>query len=249
MHKFFVNEENIKDDYLWITGEDVQHISKVLRLRQNDQIQVCGKGGNEFICSISEISKQEVICRINDSYPNKAEANIEITLFQGIPKSQKMDLIIQKCVEIGVVNIIPVITKRVVIKIDDRDITPKLERWRRISEEAAKQSDRGFIPKVFEPITFDTALSNLKAMDLGIIPYENEKQTGLKSLLKEKTGVKKIGIFIGPEGGFDSEEIDKCLKNNLYPVTLGPRILRTETAGFVAATIILYEIGDMGGII
>ena len=118
MHKFFVTEENIKKEYLWITGEDVQHITKVLRLRQNDKIQVCSSG-KEYICEILEISKGEITCKINEIYPNNSEANIEITLFQGLPKSQKMDLIIQKCVEIGVVSIVPVITQRVIVKIEE----------------------------------------------------------------------------------------------------------------------------------
>ena len=248
MHKFFVTEENIKNGYISITGEDVQHITKVLRLRQKDEIKVCSSG-KEYICDISEILKNEIICKINESFPNNSEANIEITLFQGIPKAQKMDLIIQKCVEIGVVSIIPVITQRVIVKIEDRDISTKIERWRRISAEAAKQSNRGIIPKICDPISFDSSIQHLRDMDLAIIPYENEKHYGLKNILKTKFNIKKIGIFIGPEGGFDTTEIDKCLINNVHPVTLGPRILRTETAGFVAATIILYELGDMGGII
>jgi 16S rRNA (uracil1498-N3)-methyltransferase len=248
MHKFFVTEENIKNGYLWIGGEDVLHITKVLRLRRNDKIQVCCKG-KEYICEISEISKKDITCKIAESYSNNSEADIEITLFQGIPKGQKMDLIIQKCVEIGVVNIVPVITDRVVVKIEDRDISSKIERWRKIAEEAAKQSNRGIIPQIYDPISFDNSISYLKNLDLAIIPYENEKHYGLKNILKTRTDINKIGVFIGPEGGFTSNEIDKCLINNIHPVTLGPRILRTETAGFVAAAIILYELGDMGGII
>lgn len=247
MHKFFVSNENITDGNISITGEDVGHISKVLRLRMFDEIKVSNGRGIEYICSIAEISKKEVICKIIETFENNTETPIEITLFQGIPKSQKMDLIIQKCVEIGVANFYPVITERVVVRIDDRDISGKIERWNRISEEAAKQSNRGIVPIIHNPISFKEAIDFMKDLDFCIIPYENEKNVGLKEVLKGKLKIKKAGILIGPEGGFEADEVNTCFNNNILPVTLGPRILRTETAGFVAAAIIQYELGDMGG--
>lgn len=247
MHKFFVPQSNIKDEHIFITGDDVQHISKVLRIRIDEKVQISDGRGKEYICAITEISKKEVICLITETFENATESPIEITLFQGIPKSQKMDLIVQKCVEIGVVKIQPVITDRVIVRLDDRDISSKTERYNRISEEAAKQSNRGIIPEVRNPISFNEAIEVLRQMDLAIIPYENEKQSGFKDILKTKMAIKKVGIFIGPEGGFEGDEVQTCIKNNIIPVTLGPRILRTETAGFVAAAIILYELGDMGG--
>lgn len=248
MHKFFVSQSNIKDEYIFITGDDVQHISKVLRIRIGEKVQISDGRGKEYICAITEISKKEVICIINETFQNTTEALVEVTLFQGIPKSQKMDLIVQKCVEIGVVRIQPVITDRVIVRLDDRDITSKIERYNRIAEEAAKQSNRGIIPEVLGPISFNEAIELLRQMDLAIVPYENEKQSGFKDILKSKAAIKKIGIFIGPEGGFEGDEVQICIENNIIPVTLGPRILRTETAGFVAATIALYELGDMGGL-
>lgn len=246
MHKFFVSNDCINKNNIFITGDDVSHISKVLRLRTGDKVQISNGNGKEYICAIEDISKKEVTCGILESYENSTEPPLEITLFQGIPKSQKMDLIIQKCVEIGVVNFWPVITERVVVKVEDRDIKSKLERWNRISVEAAKQSNRGIVPAVNDPITFEEAIKLMKAMDLSIIPYENEKDNNLRQTLGNRS-VKTLGIFIGPEGGFESSEIKSCIDNNILPITLGPRILRTETAGFVTATIAQYELGDMGG--
>jgi 16S rRNA (uracil1498-N3)-methyltransferase len=247
MHKFFVDKENISDKTIHIVGDDVNHISRVLRLREGEEILVSNGEGKEYICTIEQVNKKEVLCKIQQELENATEAPIKITLYQGLPKSQKMDLIVQKCVEIGVCKIQPVITKRVVVKVDGRDISGKVERWRRISEEAAKQSNRGIIPEVIEPISSEQAIEELKSMDLALVPYEKESAKGLKSVLKEHANVKNIGILIGPEGGFDDSEIEEFLKSNIIPVTLGPRILRTETAGFVAASIVLYEIGDMGG--
>lgn len=248
MHKFFVSKEQINGNIISILNDDAHHISKVLRLRVNEKIEVSDGAGVEYICSIKEISKKEISCTIIETVESTSESQIEITLFQGIPKSQKMDLIVQKCVEIGVVNFFPVITKRVVVRIDDRDISGKIERWNRISVEASKQSNRGIIPKVHNPIFFSEAIILMRDMDLCIIPYENQKDVGFKEILKGITNIKKVGIFIGPEGGFEAEEISLCTTENILPITLGPRILRTETAGFVAATIIQYELGDMGGI-
>lgn len=247
MHKFFVESENITDNMAYIHGDDVNHISKVLRLKRGEEILISNGIGNEYLCSIDEIGKKEVKCVINKAFKNLTEATIKIVLYQGLPKSQKMDLIVQKCVEIGVVKIQPVITERVVVKPNDKSSINKIERWNRIAEEAAKQSNRGIIPKVLEPITFDEAVEELSLMDLAVVPYEKEIGSGLKSLLKDSNEIKNVGILIGPEGGFEESEIDICIKNKIHPVTLGPRILRTETAGFVASTIILYEAGDMGG--
>jgi 16S rRNA (uracil1498-N3)-methyltransferase len=248
MHRFFVEDRNINENNILIEGDDVNHITKVLRLRSGEKVSVSNARGREFICTLTEVNKKQVICEISEEFINQTEAPIQITLFQGLPKAQKMDLIIQKCVEIGIYKIQPVITERVVIKVDGKDLSNKIERWRRIAEEAAKQSKRGIIPEIAEPISFSEAIESLNDMDISVVPYEKEESRGLKETLKEGFNVKTVGILIGPEGGFDEEEIEKCLNLNVKPVTLGPRILRTETAGFVASTIVLYEIGDMGGV-
>lgn len=249
MHKFFINSENIdyKNNKIIITGEDVNHITKVLRLRCGESIKISDGNGNEYIGIIEVFDKKSVTCSIAEKFKNETEPKVKITLFQALPKAQKMDLIVQKCVEIGVCSIQTVITKRVVVDIKSKDISAKIERWNRIAMEAAKQSDRGIIPEVLEPIDFKSAVEKLKGMDISVVPYENEKVKDFKELFKEKQNFKNAGIFIGPEGGFEDEEIKICIENGIEPVTLGPRILRTETAGFVSSTIVLYEACDMGG--
>lgn len=248
MHKFFVPKENISEDTVLITGDDVKHIGKVLRLRVSDEINVSDGCGTEYICSINNIDKKEVECSITSKFINETESNIKITLFQGLPKAQKMDLIVQKGVEIGISEIKTVITDRVVVKTEARDLSNKIERWNKISNEAAKQSGRGTIINVAEPISFKEAIDLVSDFDLALIPYENEEGIGLKKTLDGKTNIKSVAIFIGPEGGFSDEEIAIARENGIHSVTLGPRILRTETAGLVASTMVLYEIGDMGGI-
>lgn len=249
MHKFFVPKENITEETIVITGDDVKHISKVLRLKTNDIINVSDGYGTEYICSISLIDKKEVVCSIVEKYKNESESPLNITLFQGLPKSQKMDLIVQKGVEIGINEIKTVITDRVVVKTESRDISNKIERWNKIAREAAKQSGRGNILEVHSPIGFKEAMENLLEFDLVVMPYENQEGIGLRKVLREKCPeAKNIAIFIGPEGGFEEEEVKIAIEKGVEVVTLGPRILRTETAGFVASTIILYELGDIGGI-
>lgn len=247
MHRFYVHDENIGKDTLVITGKDVNHISKVLRLKSADKIVVCNSNNIEYQCEILKLDKEEVLCKIISSNVSSAEPQIKIILFQGMPKAQKMDLIVQKCVEIGVCSIQPVMTERTVIKINGRDIHSKISRWNKIAYEASKQSGRGIIPEVFEPVDFKKAVEISKGSDLTIIPYENEKSHGIKGVLTENRTVKSVGIFIGPEGGFSESEIGYASENDIVPVTLGPRILRTETAGFISAAFVLYDIGDMGG--
>ncbi|MEG2893347.1 MAG: 16S rRNA (uracil(1498)-N(3))-methyltransferase [Clostridium sp.] len=247
MHKFFVDKRNITEKTITIDGDDVKHISKVLRLRQGDEVLVSDGKCNEYTAVIDLIDKKEVICSISNSFKNETESDIKITLFQGLPKSTKMELIIQKGVEIGIDNIIPVITDRVVVKTEARDLTNKIDRWNKIAKEAAKQSGRGRVMEIEPPISFSDALNKTKDFDLAVMPYENANDEGLKKVLSENREAKNIAIFIGPEGGFEESEVSSSLNVGVCPVTLGPRILRTETAGLVASTIILYEIGDMGG--
>lgn len=248
MHKFFVNKNSIIDNNIIITGDDVKHIGKVLRLKIGDIISISNGEGTDFIAEINSIDKNEVSCNIQESIENKTESNLNITLFQGLPKSQKMDLIVQKGVEIGINKVKPIITKRVVVKTNNKDISNKIERWNKISLEASKQSGRGKLLIVDEPIDFKEAVDSLEDFDLIVVPYENKEDFGLKKALKDKSkSYEKIAIFIGPEGGFEEEEIEYLKSKGAYIVTLGPRILRTETAGFVTSTILLYEIGDIGG--
>lgn len=253
MHKFFTQPENISEYEARITGDDVKHIYKVLRLSEGEKVLLNNCHGSEYLGEISNVSKTEVLVKILEKMDISNESPIEVYLFQGLPKAQKMDLIVQKGTELGMKGFIPVITERVDVKL--KGDFKKLDRLNRIALEAAKQSKRSIIPEVLEPITFEEAIQEMLDMDMIIVPYENADNFGIKGViseLREKNTlntIKKIGIMIGPEGGFEDYEIEKLKNEGAYIVTLGSRILRTETAGFVAASLIQYELGDLGGTI
>jgi 16S rRNA (uracil1498-N3)-methyltransferase len=193
------------------------------------------------------VANNTVTSRITAEIKNSNESPVVVFLFQGLPKSDKMDLIIQKCTELGVSKIFPVITNRSVIKINSSaDEEKKLERWRRISLEASKQSCRGLVPSVEDILSFKNAVVKAASIsDLAILAYENEEKTKLKELLKN-SHAQIISIFIGPEGGFEKDEVNAAIDLGILPVKLGPRILRTETAGFALLASVMYELGDIG---
>lgn len=248
MHKFFVSQDNIFGDEVIIEGDDVKHIYKVLRLTEGTDISINNCNGQEFLGEIQSIDKRQVRVKLKEKLHINNESNIEIYLFQGLPKSSKMDLIVQKNCELGVREITPIITHRVVVKSELGEFK-KIDRWERIALEASKQSKRTIIPKINTPIEFEGLLQELNNMDLIVVPYENENGFGIKNMINniDKDKIKKVGIIIGPEGGFEEEEIDVLKNMGAFIVTLGPRILRTETAGFVSASLIMYELGDLGG--
>jgi len=247
MSRFFIDKDCISGDFVKITGEDVQHIKKVLRMRTGEMLVACDMDGTDFDCEITEIDDKYVEARILNSKKSESEAPIKVTLFQGIPKSDKMEFIIQKCVELGIHSIIPVKTERTVVKFENsKDEEKKQQRWQKIAVEAAKQCNRGRLPKVNNPINFNMALQVAKEYDLVLVPYENENLQGLKKVLQEYRSAKSIAVFIGPEGGFAEDEIKKCLELNYFSVSLGKRILRTETAGLTVLSILMYELGDVG---
>ena len=242
MPKYFVTPDAVKDSEIEITGEDAKHIGTVLRAKLGEKITVCDGYNNDYECVISEIQKEKVVAKIESKEECQAEAQTKITLFQALPKADKMELIIQKCTEIGVCEYVPVSTERAVVKIDKNKGAKKVERWQKIAESAAKQSGRGIIPEVKDVMSFDEAIKMAKALDGAIIPYELEEERGIKEFAKGFEG-KSIGIFIGPEGGFSKNEIEKAVSEGIMSVTLGRRILRTETAGIVASAVLLYELG------
>ncbi|WP_250277429.1 16S rRNA (uracil(1498)-N(3))-methyltransferase [[Clostridium] colinum] len=242
MAKFFVSSDLIKDDKIFITGENANHIINALRCKIGEEIEVSSGDGYDYICKIEEIEKDKVLAKIIDCFGNESEPNIKITLYQGLPKSEKMELIIQKCVELGIDEIIPINTDRTIVKLAGKE-EKKIARWNKISESAAKQSRRGKIPKVCQVMNFCDAIKEASKNDLNIIPYEKEQKNGIKNAIKNFDG-KSIGIFIGPEGGFSEKEIEFAINNNVKPITLGKRILRTETAGFITTAILLYELED-----
>ena len=251
MHKFFTEPENINEFKAKIIGDDVKHIYKVLRLEEGEKVTINDCNGKEYLGEIESVSKTEVYVKILEVLETNNESPIEVYLYQGLPKAQKMDLIVQKGTELGITKFIPVITARVDIKL--KGDFKKLDRLNRIALEAAKQSKRTIVPKVQEPISFEELLSEIKDMDLFLVPYENAENFGIKTLIREINKkekikkIKKVGIMIGPEGGFEENEIKDLEKENAYIITLGSRILRTETAGFTAASLIQYELGDLGG--
>lgn len=250
MHKFFVSKSNIVGDSAVIEGDDVKHIYKVLRLEVGDKVSINNCDGEEFLGEIEDINKKQVIVKCIEKLALNNESPVEIYLFQGLPKSSKMDLIVQKATELGVKEITPIITERVVVKNEIGEFK-KLDRWNRIVLEACKQCKRSLIPKVNTPLEFEQLLDFLKNMDLIVVPYENAEGHGIKNMVNSigKSDVKKIAVIIGPEGGFEEEEINKLKELEAYIVTLGPRIFRTETAGLVCVSLIMYELGDLGGII
>lgn len=253
MHKFFTEPHNITENQGIILGDDVKHIYKVLRLSEGEEVVLNNCEGTEYLGKISSISKSEVVVDIIEKLDINNESKIKIHLFQGLPKGQKMDLIVQKGTELGIYEFIPTITSRVDVKLKGE--FKKLDRLNRIALEASKQSKRSIIPKVREVINFDEAINELNNMDLVVIPYENAEDFGIKSLMRKLNdenvnfeNIKEIGIVIGPEGGFEEDEINKLKDNGAHIVTLGKRILRTETAGFTATALLQYELSDLGGV-
>lgn len=249
MPKFFVESNQINDNKITIVNDDVKHIQKVLRKNIGDIIEICNKDNSRnYLCEITQLNKEDIICNIKDEIDKESEANIYINIFQGLPKSDKMEYIIQKCVELGVSEITPLNMKRCVVKIDSKDETKKLQRWQKISEVAAKQCGRDVVPKINNITNVKNICNLCQNYDIVLVAYEEEKNNKLKYVLKElknkynKQNQIKIAVVIGPEGGIDKEEIE-ILKNqeNLQIVTLGNRILRTETVALNVSSIIMYE--------
>lgn len=245
MNRFFVSSEQIEDENIIIKGEDVKHIKDVLRLKINDKIEVVCDN-IVYTSEIITINKNEVTLNIIGTRTGDNEPPIDIYLYQGLPKSSKMDFIIQKATEIGVKEIYPIITNRTIVKItNNKKAKNKINRWNKICTEAAKQSKRDNIPKVNGILRFNEMIKLLANKENILVPYEEEENNGIKNILNEIEN-KKIHLIIGPEGGFQKEEILKIKSVGGKIVSLGPRILRTETAGLVAMTILMYEFGDMG---
>lgn len=249
MSKFFVPRENIGGESIIIRGGDAAHISRVLRMTTGDGLTLCDGRGIDYETVIDKISPDEVECKIISEKKSSSEPNISVTLVQGLPKASKMDYIIQKTTELGISRIIPCSLARCVVKLENKKAEEKkTERWRKIAAEAAKQSGRGIIPEVTMPKTLDAVLDELKAFDIVFVPYECERENTLKSVLTSCENPKNAAFIIGPEGGFDIAETEKIRAAGIKTVTLGRRILRTETAGEAVLSMLMYEIGDINRI-
>jgi 16S rRNA (uracil1498-N3)-methyltransferase len=230
-----------------IDGDDVKHIYKVLRLTAGHKVWINDCAGEEYVGEILSVDKKEVRVRQIEKLEINNESSLKVTLFQGLPKSSKMDLIVQKAAELGVVEITPILTERVVVRNELGEFS-KTDRWNRIALEACKQSKRSLIPKVGAPIEFKELTDRLEHFDLIVVPYENESGYGLKRMTEVlNAAVEQVAVIIGPEGGFEESEILQLKQLGAHIVTLGPRILRTETAGFVCTSILQYELGDLAG--
>lgn len=245
MQKFFVEENQIKNDKINIIGEDVRHISNVLRMQKGEQILIGNKENLEtYLTEIEQVEKEKVVVKIVEKLNTQTESNVEIDLYQGLPKADKMELIIQKTTEIGVSKVIPVDMARCIVKLDEKDAKKKIERWQKVAEGAAKQSKRSKIPEIKNKIKIKDLENIIGQYDTFIVAYEEENKVTLKQELKKLKEQEKykIGVLVGPEGGIAKEEIEKLIQYNSKIVTLGKRILRTETAPIVLTSNIIYEL-------
>lgn len=247
MHRFVVDPQNIQNGYVKIDGVDLNHLGKVLRLGPGDTINVFDGRGREFEARLLSIDKTCALAEITASFHAETEPETRLTLFQGLPKGEKMDLIIQKTVELGVHRIIPVITDRTVVQLDKDNGVKKALRWSKIAREAAKQCRRAFVPDVSEPVSFDEALNAAKGYEKALLLYENESKKCLKEILKCYTinKIEEIALFVGPEGGFSPHEMEKYTNEGFDVAGLGKRILRAETAAISVISIIMYEMGEL----
>ncbi len=249
MPKFFVKEEQIQENQIIILGQDVNHIKKVLRAKIGDELQICNsQNGENFLCEIDNLDEEKIICQIKEKIQEQVESNIEVTIFQGLPKADKMEYIIQKSVELGVYDITPVEMKRCVVKLNEKDKSKKIERWQKISEVAAKQCGRDIIPQINNIINIKNICNLIQKYDMVLVAYENEEKNTLKEQLeniKKQNNSKskvKIGIIIGPEGGLEEKDVETLKENGAKVITLGRRILRTETVALNVLSIIMYEL-------
>lgn len=245
MHRFYVDGYSGNGNTIDITGGDVNHIRNVLRLKAADNIIINDGAGTDYVCAIETMGNDVVTARIVDVNRNAAELSTRLVLFQGMPKADKLELIIQKSVELGVSEIVPVMTKRTVVKLDAKKEDKKLARYNMIATSAAKQSGRGIIPEVKPFMSFKEALAYAGTLDMSIIPYEEAKGIEYsRQVIKNIKGKKSLGIFIGPEGGFAKEEVEAAIDIGAKCITLGNRILRTETAGLAVVSVIMFELEE-----
>lgn len=243
MYRFFVPVEQIYEGYAEITGDDVNHIRNVLRMRSGERIVISSGQGIDYYCIIRDIQAGSVVLDIEREEPVRTELAVSLVLFQAMPKADKMEMIIQKAVELGVSEIVPVQTRRSVVRLDERKAVKKQQRWQSIAEAAAKQSGRGIVPSVHPVISFGEALQYADQLQYRIIPYElfHDMQSTVSTLDKVCAG-DSIGIFIGPEGGFERGEVEQAMEAGAIPISLGRRILRTETAGLAILSVLMFRI-------
>lgn len=243
MYHFFVEPDSVKDEKIVISGSDYNHIKNVIRLDKNEEISIYDGEYHEYICKLNSYEKDAAVFDIIRLQEAESELESKLYLFQGLPKSDKLEMIIQKAVELGAFEIVPVKMHRSIVKYDNKKAKSKQERWQAISESAAKQSGRTIIPEVTQIMDYKAALEYAKELDVVIVPYEHEEGIAhtREVLSRIKSGM-SVGIFIGPEGGFEDYEIQEACESGFEPVSLGRRILRTETAGLCALSILMFSL-------
>lgn len=237
MRRFFSDSVTNDNGLVTLTGDEARHVAVVLRMRPGDELLLIDGKGTEYLSRIESVSDNEAVLNVVESRSSSAEPSVNVTLFQCLPKQGKMELIIQKCVELGIHEIVPTISRRCVVKIDGKD--GKLVRWNKVAQEASKQCGRAFIPEVKPSVKLSSV--DLTHFDAVLLAYENEDVTTLKAALNRSKDARSIAVFIGPEGGFESSEAEELIKKGAVSVSLGKRILRTETAGIAALAQIMYE--------
>ena len=243
MHRFYADENRLAPGLAYLTPEDARHATRVLRMTPGQQAEIFLEG-RRYLGQISEITGADVALRLLEELPS-TEARLRLTLYQGLPKADKMELIIQKAVELGAEAIVPVAMSRCVVRLDERDGRKKQERWQKIAHEACKQSGRCQEPEVAAPLSFRELPTRLAAHDAAIVPWEDARGYSLTAFHREHPEIKRLAVVIGPEGGMSAEEIEAMKQAGCLPVTLGPRILRTETAGLAAISALMCLYGEM----
>lgn len=241
MQQFFAEPSQIKENKIYLEGADVNHMKNVLRMKPGEDVRINDGTGKTYLCCVSAYEEQTAVLDILKELDSDTELPSRIILFQGLPKGDKMEWIVQKAVELGAYSIVPFAAKRSVVKLDEKKAAKKQVRWQAIARGAAEQSGRGIVPEVHTVHTFAEALKMAEELDVILIPYELEE--GMRETVRVLDDIlpgQSVGIFIGPEGGFEEEEVERAKKSGAHPVTLGKRILRTETAGLAALSILMY---------
>lgn len=243
MHHFFVTPQQISGDKIRIEGGDVNHMKNVLRMKLHEKAEISDGESRTYLCEVEAYEEDVAVLHILEEMEADTEPASKLYLFQGLPKSDKMELIVQKAVELGVYQVIPVAMKRSVVRLDDKKAAKKADRWNSIAESAAKQAGRSRIPEVTMPLSYNEALKMAEELDVTLLPYELAGGMEVtREVIRQIKSGQSVGIFIGPEGGFEPEEVDAAVNMGAKVITLGRRILRTETAGLATLAVLMFEL-------
>ena len=243
MHHFFVTPQQISGDKIRIEGGDVNHMKNVLRMKLHEKAEISDGESRTYLCEVEAYEEDVAVLHILEEMEADTEPASKLYLFQGLPKSDKMELIVQKAVELGVYQVIPVAMKRSVVRLDDKKAAKKADRWNSIAESAAKQAGRSRIPEVTMPLSYNEALKMAEELDVTLLPYELAGGMEVtREVIRQIKSGQSVVIFIGPEGGFEPEEVDAAVSMGAKVITLGRRILRTETAGLATLAVLMFEL-------